>query len=182
MAPRQLRLEPIEVDTGADKGPKPVRVDSTDESSSQSELRLQAQVVSAAKRPLRESQHPALLARLRLSTTMPSGIGPSSFDPFLPTAAELARVVGVVVRSSLVGVVVVVTSGHANQERESHVAPGCARFFFCRFGFVFVASVGTGRYRYRFGTVRYRTGRAYLSGEMCVSLPARRQQVLMLAE
>jgi len=35
MAPRQLRLEPTEVDSAADKGAKRVRVDSTDESSSQ---------------------------------------------------------------------------------------------------------------------------------------------------
>eukprot|EP00962_Isochrysis_galbana_P034762 scaffold11824_cov125-Isochrysis_galbana.AAC.5 len=33
MAPRQLRLEPVEVDMGADKGVKRVRVDSTEESS-----------------------------------------------------------------------------------------------------------------------------------------------------
>eukprot|EP00962_Isochrysis_galbana_P014188 scaffold4039_cov124-Isochrysis_galbana.AAC.8 len=31
MAPRQLRLEPVEVDTGADKGVERVRVDSTEE-------------------------------------------------------------------------------------------------------------------------------------------------------
>eukprot|EP00962_Isochrysis_galbana_P001078 scaffold276_cov116-Isochrysis_galbana.AAC.14 len=101
MAPRQLRLEPIEVDSAADKGAKRVRVDSTEESSTQ-------------QRPLRESQHPPLLPQLRLSTTTPSGetdlpiptdystssllttictvpqMVPSSFDPFLPTAAELA--------------------------------------------------------------------------------------------
>jgi len=35
MAPRQLRLEPIEVDSTADKGAKRVRVDSTEESSTQ---------------------------------------------------------------------------------------------------------------------------------------------------
>jgi len=52
MAPRQLRLEPIEVDSTADKGAKRVRVDSTEESSTQ--------------------------------------MVPSSSDPFLPTAAELA--------------------------------------------------------------------------------------------
>eukprot|EP00962_Isochrysis_galbana_P050639 scaffold22025_cov122-Isochrysis_galbana.AAC.1 len=45
MAPRQLRLEPTEVDSAADKGAKRVRVDSTDESSSQ------ARDVSAAKTP-----------------------------------------------------------------------------------------------------------------------------------
>eukprot|EP00962_Isochrysis_galbana_P037959 scaffold13372_cov112-Isochrysis_galbana.AAC.1 len=32
MAPRQLRLEPIEVDMGVDKGLKRVRVESTEES------------------------------------------------------------------------------------------------------------------------------------------------------
>mmetsp|Transcript_25692 Transcript_25692/g.82990 ORF Transcript_25692/g.82990 Transcript_25692/m.82990 type:complete len:102 (-) Transcript_25692:1281-1586(-) len=52
MAPRQLRLEPIEADSTADKGAKRVRVDSTEESSTQ--------------------------------------MVPSSSDPFLPTAAELA--------------------------------------------------------------------------------------------
>jgi len=52
MAPRQLLLELEEVDMAADKGPKRVRVDRADESSTQ--------MVS------------------------------SSFDPFLPTAAELA--------------------------------------------------------------------------------------------
>eukprot|EP00962_Isochrysis_galbana_P047665 scaffold19591_cov141-Isochrysis_galbana.AAC.4 len=89
MAPRQLRLEPTEVDSAADKGAKRVRVDSTEESSTQ-------------QRPLRESQHPPLLPQPRLSTTTPSGptnhhmhcvsdVVPSSFDPFLPTAAELAR-------------------------------------------------------------------------------------------
>eukprot|EP00962_Isochrysis_galbana_P005164 scaffold1411_cov125-Isochrysis_galbana.AAC.10 len=35
MAPRQLRLEPVEVDSTADKGAKRVRVDSTEESSTQ---------------------------------------------------------------------------------------------------------------------------------------------------
>eukprot|EP00962_Isochrysis_galbana_P031951 scaffold10462_cov119-Isochrysis_galbana.AAC.1 len=35
MAPRQLRLEPIEADSTADKGAKRVRVDSTEESSTQ---------------------------------------------------------------------------------------------------------------------------------------------------
>jgi len=35
MAPRQLRLEPIEANQTADKGAKRVRVDSNDESSSQ---------------------------------------------------------------------------------------------------------------------------------------------------
>jgi len=35
MAPRQLRLEPTDVDTAADKGAKRVRVDSTEESSTQ---------------------------------------------------------------------------------------------------------------------------------------------------
>jgi len=38
MAPRQLRLEPIEVDSAADKGAKRVRVDSTKESSTQVQL------------------------------------------------------------------------------------------------------------------------------------------------
>eukprot|EP00962_Isochrysis_galbana_P047889 scaffold19777_cov169-Isochrysis_galbana.AAC.2 len=52
MAPRQLLLELEEVDMAAGKGPKRVRVDRADESSTQ--------MVS------------------------------SSFDPFLPTAAELA--------------------------------------------------------------------------------------------
>eukprot|EP00962_Isochrysis_galbana_P021254 scaffold6281_cov149-Isochrysis_galbana.AAC.2 len=42
MAPRQLRLEPVEVDTGADKGVKRVRVDSTEESSTQVQLRARA--------------------------------------------------------------------------------------------------------------------------------------------
>mmetsp|Transcript_29908 Transcript_29908/g.95272 ORF Transcript_29908/g.95272 Transcript_29908/m.95272 type:complete len:141 (-) Transcript_29908:674-1096(-) len=37
MAPRQLRLEPIEADMGADKGLKRVRVESTEESSTQME-------------------------------------------------------------------------------------------------------------------------------------------------
>jgi len=35
MAPRQLRLEPIEVDMAADKGSKRVRPDSTNEGSTQ---------------------------------------------------------------------------------------------------------------------------------------------------
>eukprot|EP00962_Isochrysis_galbana_P048187 scaffold19989_cov112-Isochrysis_galbana.AAC.5 len=42
MAPRQLRLEPVEVDTAADKGAKRVRVESTDESSTQVQLRPRA--------------------------------------------------------------------------------------------------------------------------------------------
>jgi len=42
MAPRQLRLEPVEVDMGADKGVKRVRVDSTEESSTQVQLRARA--------------------------------------------------------------------------------------------------------------------------------------------
>eukprot|EP00962_Isochrysis_galbana_P001424 scaffold360_cov128-Isochrysis_galbana.AAC.4 len=42
MAPRQLRLEPTEVNPTADKGAKRVRVDSNDESSSQVRLRARA--------------------------------------------------------------------------------------------------------------------------------------------
>eukprot|EP00962_Isochrysis_galbana_P027947 scaffold8795_cov116-Isochrysis_galbana.AAC.2 len=42
MAPRQLRLEPIEVDMTADKGVKRVRVDSTEESSTQVQLPARA--------------------------------------------------------------------------------------------------------------------------------------------
>eukprot|EP00962_Isochrysis_galbana_P029251 scaffold9334_cov122-Isochrysis_galbana.AAC.5 len=42
MAPRQLRLELNEADTAADKGAKRVRVESTDESSSQVQLRARA--------------------------------------------------------------------------------------------------------------------------------------------
>eukprot|EP00962_Isochrysis_galbana_P025300 scaffold7773_cov110-Isochrysis_galbana.AAC.7 len=40
MAPRQLRLEPTEVNPTADKGAKRVRVDSKDESSSQLTVRI----------------------------------------------------------------------------------------------------------------------------------------------
>eukprot|EP00962_Isochrysis_galbana_P019136 scaffold5571_cov142-Isochrysis_galbana.AAC.9 len=46
MAPRQLRLEPSEVDLTADKGVKRVRADSTEECSTQ------ARDVSAARTPL----------------------------------------------------------------------------------------------------------------------------------
>eukprot|EP00962_Isochrysis_galbana_P047940 scaffold19839_cov124-Isochrysis_galbana.AAC.1 len=42
MAPRQLRLEPIEVNPTADKAAKRVRVDSNEESSSQVRLRARA--------------------------------------------------------------------------------------------------------------------------------------------
>eukprot|EP00962_Isochrysis_galbana_P025157 scaffold7730_cov110-Isochrysis_galbana.AAC.11 len=42
MAPRQLRLEPIEVDMGADKGLKRVRVESTEENSTQVQLSARA--------------------------------------------------------------------------------------------------------------------------------------------
>jgi len=42
MAPRQLRLEPIVVDTTANKGSKRVRVDSNDESSTQVRSRAHA--------------------------------------------------------------------------------------------------------------------------------------------
>lgn len=42
MAPRQLRLEPTEVNSTADKGAKRVRVESNDESSSQVRLRARA--------------------------------------------------------------------------------------------------------------------------------------------
>eukprot|EP00962_Isochrysis_galbana_P008780 scaffold2448_cov119-Isochrysis_galbana.AAC.8 len=42
MAPRQLRLEPIEVDMGADKGLKRVRVESTEESSTQVQFSARA--------------------------------------------------------------------------------------------------------------------------------------------
>eukprot|EP00962_Isochrysis_galbana_P055905 scaffold27712_cov110-Isochrysis_galbana.AAC.5 len=42
MAPRQLRLEPIEVDSAADKGAKRVRVDSTEESSTQVQISARA--------------------------------------------------------------------------------------------------------------------------------------------
>jgi len=94
MAPRQLRLEPIEVDMTAEKGPKRVRPDSTDESTTQVRLRAQATActllaaghclttcqsslalareVSAAT--LRVSLHPQLLPQLRLSITTPYGV------------------------------------------------------------------------------------------------------------
>eukprot|EP00962_Isochrysis_galbana_P021779 scaffold6438_cov129-Isochrysis_galbana.AAC.3 len=52
MAPLQLRLEPTEVVMATDKGAARARVDRTDESSPQPELRLLAWVVSAAKTPL----------------------------------------------------------------------------------------------------------------------------------
>eukprot|EP00962_Isochrysis_galbana_P003207 scaffold902_cov124-Isochrysis_galbana.AAC.3 len=42
MAPRQLRLEPIEADIGADKGLKRVRVESTEESSTQVQFSARA--------------------------------------------------------------------------------------------------------------------------------------------
>eukprot|EP00962_Isochrysis_galbana_P033075 scaffold10997_cov119-Isochrysis_galbana.AAC.4 len=42
MAPRQFRLEHMEVDTTADKGSKRVRVDCADESSMQARLRARA--------------------------------------------------------------------------------------------------------------------------------------------
>eukprot|EP00962_Isochrysis_galbana_P042298 scaffold15759_cov112-Isochrysis_galbana.AAC.7 len=42
MAPRQLRLEPIEVDMGADKGLKRVHVESTEESSTQVQFSARA--------------------------------------------------------------------------------------------------------------------------------------------
>jgi len=42
MAPRQLRLEPTEVNSTADKGAKRVRVESNDESSYQVRLRARA--------------------------------------------------------------------------------------------------------------------------------------------
>eukprot|EP00962_Isochrysis_galbana_P053333 scaffold24759_cov112-Isochrysis_galbana.AAC.2 len=47
MAPRQLRLEPIEVDMTAEKGPKRVRPDSNDESTIQVRLRVQVTVPEA---------------------------------------------------------------------------------------------------------------------------------------
>eukprot|EP00962_Isochrysis_galbana_P030415 scaffold9862_cov118-Isochrysis_galbana.AAC.6 len=56
MATRQLRLEPTEVISTADKGAKRVRVDSTEESSSQSSDSRHGMRVQ--QRPLRESQHP----------------------------------------------------------------------------------------------------------------------------
>eukprot|EP00962_Isochrysis_galbana_P033689 scaffold11326_cov101-Isochrysis_galbana.AAC.5 len=71
MAPRQLRLEPTEVNPTADKGAKRVRVDSNDESSSQSSGSRHG--LRVPQRPLRESQHPPILSQLRLSTTIPSG-------------------------------------------------------------------------------------------------------------
>eukprot|EP00962_Isochrysis_galbana_P037521 scaffold13160_cov106-Isochrysis_galbana.AAC.8 len=42
MAPRQLRLEPIEVDMGADKGVKRVHAESTEESSTQVQFSARA--------------------------------------------------------------------------------------------------------------------------------------------
>eukprot|EP00962_Isochrysis_galbana_P002182 scaffold567_cov127-Isochrysis_galbana.AAC.5 len=48
MAPRQLRLEPIEVDMGADKGLKRVRVESTDESSTQVQFSARATALGTA--------------------------------------------------------------------------------------------------------------------------------------
>jgi len=42
MAPRQLRLELEEVDTAAEKGPKRVRADSTNEGSTQVRLHARA--------------------------------------------------------------------------------------------------------------------------------------------
>jgi len=46
MAPRQLRLEPIEVDMTAEKGPKRVRPDSNEETTTTTQVRLRAQAIA----------------------------------------------------------------------------------------------------------------------------------------
>eukprot|EP00962_Isochrysis_galbana_P029184 scaffold9316_cov157-Isochrysis_galbana.AAC.4 len=167
MAPRQLRLEPIEADTAADKGAKRVRVDSTEESSTQVSLRARAiawctswlclaqcwlglttgaraSALALARhgkcmqqRPLRESQHPPILPQLRLSTATPSGAPASidltttyhcdpqmvttSFDPFKPTAAELAG------DEHAAGAMDTSASASGRQARTRHCAPRAAR-------------------------------------------------------
>eukprot|EP00962_Isochrysis_galbana_P018327 scaffold5293_cov114-Isochrysis_galbana.AAC.3 len=111
MAPRQLRLEPIEVDMTVEKGPKRVRPDSTDESTTQVRLRAQATActllaaghclttcqsslalareVSAAT--LRVSLHPQLLPQLRLSITTPYGLSRTIPTPEATTSAPLTN-------------------------------------------------------------------------------------------
>eukprot|EP00962_Isochrysis_galbana_P026294 scaffold8148_cov241-Isochrysis_galbana.AAC.1 len=72
MAPRQLLLELEEVDMATDKGPKRVRVDRADESSTQSSGSGTGSECS--KRHLRASQHPPRLSQQKLSTTTPLGV------------------------------------------------------------------------------------------------------------
>eukprot|EP00962_Isochrysis_galbana_P036255 scaffold12489_cov145-Isochrysis_galbana.AAC.8 len=62
MAPRQLRLEPIEADSTADKGAKRVRVDSTEESSTQ---------VHRYKNPARATARYSILALARTEHCCP---------------------------------------------------------------------------------------------------------------
>jgi len=57
MAPRQLRLEPIEADSTADKGAKRVRVDSTEER----ELNTGTKIPPARQPDARPGLHRALL-------------------------------------------------------------------------------------------------------------------------
>eukprot|EP00962_Isochrysis_galbana_P011026 scaffold3089_cov136-Isochrysis_galbana.AAC.2 len=74
MAPLQLRLEPTEVVSTMDKGAARVRVDSTDESSLQPELRLLAWVVSAAKTPLGVAAPPITTTAKSCPLQHPSGV------------------------------------------------------------------------------------------------------------
>eukprot|EP00962_Isochrysis_galbana_P061032 scaffold36187_cov135-Isochrysis_galbana.AAC.3 len=100
MAPRQLRLEHVEVDSTADKGAKRVRVDSTEEGSTQRTAGpLLTICQSSGSRhgtgvqltPLRENGPPTDSTNNPLTTNCPvSQMVASSHDPFMPTAAELA--------------------------------------------------------------------------------------------
>eukprot|EP00962_Isochrysis_galbana_P021597 scaffold6371_cov110-Isochrysis_galbana.AAC.7 len=79
MAPRQLRLEPIEADSTADKGAKRVRVDSTEDSSTQ------VLKIPPARQPdARPGSHRALLPSLTTLARAPAlGTGcECSKDPF----------------------------------------------------------------------------------------------------
>eukprot|EP00962_Isochrysis_galbana_P041175 scaffold15035_cov119-Isochrysis_galbana.AAC.6 len=88
MAPRQLRLEPIEADSTADKGAKRVRVDSTEESTTQ------VYKIPPARQPdARPGLHRALLPSADhtcQSSGSRHGIWYLQASTHSPTAAELA--------------------------------------------------------------------------------------------
>eukprot|EP00962_Isochrysis_galbana_P052326 scaffold23729_cov120-Isochrysis_galbana.AAC.1 len=75
MAPLQLRLEPTEMVSAMDKGAARVRVDSTDESSLQPELRLLLGMgCECSKDPLGSRSTPHYYHSKKLSTTTPFGV------------------------------------------------------------------------------------------------------------
>eukprot|EP00962_Isochrysis_galbana_P034748 scaffold11822_cov120-Isochrysis_galbana.AAC.5 len=89
MAPRQLLLELEEVDMAADKGPKRVRVDRADESSTQHKTPsgVAAPPITITAKAVHYKPFRGLS---NFSPILNSFMVSSSFDPFLPTAAELA--------------------------------------------------------------------------------------------